>query len=81
MSSQTLKQERLCGPHEYDHLVQPGVAGEFYALWKTRLYNIISFSEAPAGLCGHTVVMLSEASVGSLCFWAPHTPYIEFIVS
>ena len=55
--------------------------GEFYALWKTHLYDIIGSSEAPAGLCDHTVEMLSEAAVGSLCMWALLTPNTEFIVS
>lgn len=55
--------------------------GEFCALWKTSLYNIISFSGAPARLCDHTVEMLSEVSVSFLCTQALHTPNIEFIVS
>lgn len=43
--------------------------GQFYHLWKTSLYNIISSSEAPARLCDHIVEMLSESSVAYYVPW------------
>lgn len=81
MSSQRLKQVRLCGPHEYDHFVQPSVAGGVPRSEKTSLQSTMSSSEALARLCARTAEMLSEASVAALCLCALHAPETEFTVS